>query len=349
MTNNELFDVTIIGGGPAGLFSAFYSGLRELKTKVIEYQPYLGGKVHVYPQKMVWDVGGLPPLTGAKFTEQMIEQGLTFDPEVVLNEKVDSITRTEQGIYELHAASGHVHYSRTVIIAVGSGILNPKKLAISGAEKFEDANLYYSVESLQQFKDKTVIISGGGSSATDWANELEPIAKRVFITCRKNNFDCHESQATQLRNGSVVCFFHTSITDLVASSDGESIEQVELTNKQTGVVNHLPVDAVIVNHGYERDTSLLDNSNIDIAMEDDYFVSGNAKSESSLDGLYAAGDILMHEGKLNLIAGAFQDAANAVNQAKQFIEPDAAKTAMVSSHNEAFEERNKQIIEQMIK
>ncbi|RYG71373.1 NAD(P)/FAD-dependent oxidoreductase [Lentibacillus lipolyticus] len=348
MAKNELFDVTIIGGGPAGLFSAFYSGLREMKTKIIEYQPNLGGKVHVYPEKMVWDVGGLPPLTGAKFIDQTVEQGLTFDPEVVLNEKVESIARNKQGIYELHAASGHVHYSRTVIVAVGSGILNPKKLPVSGAEKFEGANLHYSVESLQQFKDKTVIISGGGSSATDWASELESIAKHVFITCRKNNFDCHESQATQLRNSSVVCFFHTAITGLIADETDEAIEQVELTNHETGAVNHLPVDAVIVNHGYERDTSLLENSDVDITIADNYFISGTANSESSLDGLYAAGDILMHEGKLNLIAGAFQDAANAVNQAKQFIEPNAAKAAMVSSHNDAFKKRNKEIIKQMV-
>ena len=349
MTNDDLFDVTIIGGGPAGLFSAFYSGLREMKTKIIEYQPHLGGKVHVYPEKMIWDVGGLPPLTGAKFIDQMVEQGLTFQPEVVLNERIESITRNKQGIYELHASSGQIHYAKTVIVAVGSGILNPKKLDIEGAEQFEESNLHYSVKSLQRFKDKTVMISGGGSSATDWANELESVAERVFITCRKNNFDCHESQATQLKNSSVVCFFHTSITDLIAGDDGETIKEVELSNHETGAVNYLPVDDVIVNHGYERDTSLLENSELDIAIADNYFISGNANSESSLEGLYAAGDILMHEGKLNLIAGAFQDAANAVNQAKQFIQPGAEKAAMVSSHNDVFTKRNEALKKQMIK
>src|SRR5699024_12236780 len=107
-----------------------------MKTKIIEYQPHLGGKVHVYPEKMIWDVGGLPPLTGAKFIDQMVEQGLTFQPEVVLNERIESITRNKQGIYELHASSGQIHYAKTVIVAVGSGILNPKKLDIEGAEQF---------------------------------------------------------------------------------------------------------------------------------------------------------------------------------------------------------------------
>ena len=87
MEEQELFDVTVIGGGPAGLYSAFYSGLREMKTMLIEYQPQLGGKIHVYPEKMIWDVGGQTPIQGEKLIEQLVEQGLTFNPEVVLNEK----------------------------------------------------------------------------------------------------------------------------------------------------------------------------------------------------------------------------------------------------------------------
>src|SRR5690625_7075610 len=86
MKDQDVFDVTVIGGGPAGLYSTFYSGLREMKTKIIEYQPQLGGKVHVYPEKVIWDIGGLTPVPGAMFIDQMVEQGLTFDPTVVLNE-----------------------------------------------------------------------------------------------------------------------------------------------------------------------------------------------------------------------------------------------------------------------
>ncbi|MEI3604470.1 NAD(P)/FAD-dependent oxidoreductase [Pseudogracilibacillus sp. SE30717A] len=348
MERDNLFDVTIIGGGPAGLYSSFYSGLRGLKTKIIEYQSELGGKIHVYPEKMIWDVGGLTPLPGIKLMEQLVKQGLTFSPEVTLNEKIESITRNREGIFVLQAASGQKHYSKTVIVAVGSGILKPQKLAIEGAERFEVSNLNYTVKSLSHFKDKTVVISGGGNSAIDWANELESIAKHVFITCRKNNFSCHESQAMQIKNSSVVCFFHTTITKLIANKDHQIIEKVELTNHETGAVTYLPVDEVIVNHGYERDTSLLENSNVEIEIADNYFIAGNVNSESSVPGLYAAGDILMHEGKLNLIAGAFQDAANAVNKAKQFIDPDAEKVGMVSSHNDLFKKRNKELIDKII-
>ncbi|MBS4189941.1 NAD(P)/FAD-dependent oxidoreductase [Bacillus sp. FJAT-49705] len=349
MEEQALFDVTVIGGGPAGLYSTFYSGLREMKTKLIEFQPQLGGKIHVYPEKMIWDVGGLTPISGAKLIEQLVEQGLTFNPEVVLNEKVESITRNDDGIFVLHTASGKKHFSKTVIIAVGSGILNPQKLEIEGAERFEVSNLNYTVKSLKRFKDKKVIISGGGNSAIDWANELEPIAKKVYLTYRKDALTAHEAQVTQLMNSSVDCFFHSSITKLMASPNHEVIERVELTNHETGEVSHLLVDEVIINHGYERDTTLLKNSELPIKIAENDYIAGNTNSESSIDGIYAAGDILMHEGKLNLIAGAFQDAANAVNKAKQFIDPKAHKIGMVSSHNEVFKKRNQELVKQMMK
>ncbi|WP_026562978.1 NAD(P)/FAD-dependent oxidoreductase [Bacillus sp. J37] len=349
MDSQEIYDVTIIGGGPAGLYSAFYSGLREMKTKLIEFQPQLGGKIHVYPEKMIWDIGGQTPILGEKLIEQLVQQALTFDPTVVLGEKIESISRDENGMFTLLASSGYKHLSKTVIIAVGGGILNPQKLEIEGAEKFEVSNLHYTVKSLKRFKDRTVVISGGGNSAIDWANELEPIAKKVYLVHRKPNLTGHEAQITQLMNSTATCIYRTSITKLIARENHEDIEKVELTNQESGEVTYLPVDEVIINHGYERDASLLKNSQLAVSLIDHYFVEGTSSSESSIKGMYAAGDILKHEGKLNLIAGAFQDAANAVNKAKQYIQPDAYEVGMVSSHNELFKERNRDLVKQMIK
>ncbi len=123
----------------------------------------------------------LTPTTGEKLIEQLVEQGLTFNPTVVLNEKVESITRNEEGIFVLHTASGQVHFSKTIIVAVGGGITESAKVGNRrGREGFEVSNLNYTVKSFNRFKDKTVIISGGGNSAIDWANELEPIAKKVY-------------------------------------------------------------------------------------------------------------------------------------------------------------------------
>ncbi|MBS2971053.1 NAD(P)/FAD-dependent oxidoreductase [Metabacillus sp. KIGAM252] len=348
MAERELFDVTIIGGGPAGLYSAFYSGLRGMKTKIVEFQAELGGKIQVYPEKMIWDVGGVTPTTGAKLMEQLIEQGLTFNPKVVLNEKIEAIYREADGTYKLRAASGRIHETKTVIVAVGSGILKPKKLEIEGAEKFEVANIHYTIPSLMRFKDKTVVISGGGNSAVDWANELEPFAKKVYITYRKENLSGHEAQVMQLLNSSVTCLPNTAISKLIACDHQEKIKTVALKNLETEETAYLDIDDVIINHGYEQDTSLLKNSGMHIEMANDFYIAGNASSETSAEGIYAAGDILSHNGKLNLIAGCFQDAANAVNKAKQFIQPEAEKFAMVSSHNEVFQERNKKLVKEKL-
>jgi len=347
MNQESIFDVTIIGGGPAGLFSAFYSGLREMKTKLIEFQPFLGGKVNIYPEKMIWDVGGLTPIPGAKLIEQLVAQGLTFQPEVVLGEKVTSIAKDERGVFVLHTASGQKHYSKTVILAIGAGILKPTKLDLEGAEKFEVTNLHYTVKSLARFKGKTVLISGGGNAAIDWANELEPIADKVYLTYRNDILKGHESQVTRLFNSTAECLLNTTIDKLIASSDHERIERVVLRNTDDGTIRELAVDEVIINHGFERDRDLLENSELHFQWENEYSLAGTPMSETSVEGIYAAGDILHHEGKLRLIAGAFQDAANAVNRAKQYIEPEAAAYGMVSSHNERFAQKNRELMKHL--
>ena len=107
MENNEIYDIPIIGGGPAGLYSAFYAGLREMKTKIIEAQSDLGGKIQVYPEKVIWDVGGIGPITGAKLIQQLKEQALTFSPEVALNEKIGSISK-DGDLFLLKAVSGNL-------------------------------------------------------------------------------------------------------------------------------------------------------------------------------------------------------------------------------------------------
>lgn len=345
--NEEIYDVTIIGGGPAGLFSTFYSGLREMKTKLIEYQPQLGGKISVYPEKLIWDVGGVPPIPGEKLMEQLVEQALTFDPTIIVEEKVEAISGNEDGLFVLQGSSGTRHVSKTVIVAVGGGILNPKKLEVEDAERFEEINIHYAVTSLQRFKDKTVLISGGGNTAIDWANELEPIAEKVYITYRREEPTGHEAQVTQLQNSSVTCLPQTTITKLIACENDDKIKSIELTEKTTGQKIDVRIDDVIINHGYEQDASLLHRSKLSVEMKDDFFISGNSNCESSVPGLYAAGDILTFEGKLHLIAGCFQDAANAVNRAKHYVQPQAEEYAMVSSHHHLFEKKNREWMEKM--
>ncbi|MFD2656856.1 NAD(P)/FAD-dependent oxidoreductase [Gracilibacillus thailandensis] len=339
--NKELYDVTIIGGGPAGLFAAFYAGLREMKVKVIEAQDRLGGKVHVYPQKMIWDVGGMTPVTGSKLIEQMIEQGLTFDPTVELEQTITKMNKLDSQIFELETDQQKKHYSKTVVMAVGGGIIDPIKLDVDHASTFEDSNLFYSVQSLQDFKNKTILISGGGPSAVDWANELAPIAKKVLLIYRGDQLKGHEADVSKLTKNNVEYRTHTEITALLGD---DQIREVTLLHNQTKQTEILSVDAVLVNHGYHRNHQLMNESGLRMDLKDNYFIKGNVLGESNIPGLYGAGDILSHDGKLHLIAGAFQDAANAVNGAKRYLDPEAQKVALVSSHNDRFKEKNKQYL-----
>ncbi|WP_152656702.1 NAD(P)/FAD-dependent oxidoreductase [Oceanobacillus sp. CFH 90083] len=329
-----MYDVTIIGTGPAGLYASFYSGLRGMKTKLIDSQAVLGGKLHAYPEKMIWDVGGMPPILGEQLISRLSEQAVLFDPTVVLNTKVEGISQQEGG-FLLSTAKGESHTSKTVILATGSGILTPKKIGLAGEEKFIQTNLHYTVKSLARFKDRVVLISGGGNSAVDWANTLEPIAKKVYVTYRKNHLTGHEAEIERLMNSSVEVIYQSVITGLNGT---EYIESVTLNGTE-----QLPVEEVIINHGYDSQNDLQKQSEVDIKMHPEYGIQGTSMAETSVPGVFAAGDAINYDGKVHLIAGAFHDAANAVNRAKQFIEPTAVKTAMVSSHHESFKNKNKKI------
>lgn len=347
MIEREIFDVTIIGGGPSGLFSAFYSGLREMKTKIIEYQYQLGGKVQLYPEKIIWDVGALPPMTGEQLIKQMVEQALTFDPTIVLGEKVTSIEKDETGVFILKTDKGVTHFSKAIIIAIGGGVIHPQPLKIEGAEKFEETNLHYTIRKLKDFKDKTVLISGGGYAAVDWANELVPIAKKVYLTYRKDReqMQAHEADLSRLFNSSVEFFFHTEISKLVPSESGDRIEYVQLTNNKTDEVFSLHVDEVLVNHGYDRDRTLIENSHLSFEMIDEHYIKGSPHCETNVPGIFAVGDVVNYDGKVHLLLGTFQDAVKAVNKAKKYIQPEAAEIGMVSSHNELLYDRNIKLME----
>ncbi|MGI8650130.1 MAG: NAD(P)/FAD-dependent oxidoreductase [Rubrobacter sp.] len=337
MSDGKLYDVTIIGGGPTWLYTAFYSGMRDLRTKIIEYHPYLGGKLHVYLEKVIWDIGGLPPTTGERVVDHLVGQGTTFDPAVVLGTKVTGIKR-EGGVFRIRCQSGDVHYSKTVILALGYGVLSPKKLQIDGAERFEVTNLYYTVGSLERFREKRVLISGGGNAAIDWANTLEPVAESVIISHRRDEFTGHERSILDMRGSSVKVLTPYEIGELHAA--GDEISSVSLKNTETGETEKVAVDAVIVNHGYDVDVSFLEAHDFEIR---DRCITVTENMETNIPGVYAAGDLVDYEGKLHLISGCFVEGATAVNSAKLYLEPGADENAYVSSHNDRFSEKNHEL------
>lgn len=339
----ELFDVTIIGGGPAGLYSSFYSGLRNMKTKIIEVQPVLGGKVNIYPEKVLWDVGGMPPMQARVFIENLIQQAQTFAPTICLNTKVEQIQK-HGDIFVIQTTSGEVHYSKTIIAAVGGGILDPIKLEVEGAEKYEMTNLHYTILDLNRFRNKTVLVSGGGNGAIDWAVELLYVAKEVIVIYRKEQLTAHESQVEKLKEHGVQIMLNAEIQSVVSNEEKTAIAQVVINQGQE--MTTLQVDDVLISHGYNRDISLTFAADIEPERKDDYYLISQGQCKTSVPGIFGAGDIIAYDDKVNLLVGTFQDAVLAVNNAKMYIDPQADKYGMVSSHNEQFTEKNKAVLEE---
>ncbi|WP_337913110.1 NAD(P)/FAD-dependent oxidoreductase [Cohnella zeiphila] len=325
----DIFDVTIIGGGPVGLFSAFYCGMRELKTKVIESAAELGGKVAFYPDKVLHDIGGVAAVTGAGLIGQVVRQGTMFGPDIVLGQRVEGLRRREDGIFELVCAGGETHWTRTVILAIGNGVFVPRKLEQPGAERFEGVNLHYSVDSLDRFRDRNVLISGGGNSAIDWANTIEPIAAKLTVVHRRTQFAGHESGVTKLLNSSAAVMTPYWLKEV--HGDGGRVRRAIVEQTETGETFEMEVDEVLVNHGIRGDLGGL--ANWGLAFEEERIVV-DARMETNIPGIFAAGDVTSHPGKLKLIAGGFMEGPMAVNSAKAYLDPDRKVEQIYSTHHE---------------
>lgn len=314
---DKINDITIIGGGPTGMFSAFYAGMRDAKTKIIESLPVLGGQVGIlYPEKKIYDVGGFAAVTGKTLIENLEEQMNHFDTDVRLEEKVLEINKVEDQLFEL-VTNRDTHYSKTVLITVGQGSFKPRKLPLENSKDFEETNLHYIVKDLHQYEDKTVVVCGGGDSAVDWALTLEPIAKKVYIVHRRNKFRAHEAAVKQLENSSVELL--TPYVPQEIHSKDKQINAVTFTKKRSDETLTLNLDYFIVNYGFVSSLDELKNWGID-SDRDGILV--NQKMETSVPGIYAAGDITQFDGKIKLIATGFGEAPTAVNHAIHRIHPE---------------------------
>lgn len=317
MSKNPITDITIIGGGPAGLFAAFYAGMRQMSVKVIESMPQLGGQLSaLYPEKYIYDVAGFPKVRAQELINNLIEQAKAADPVYCLDEKVLNVEKRSDGTFEL-TTTKQVHLSRAVIITAGCGAFEPRKLNLPEAQHFEGKGLYYFVNDMQQFAGKKVLIAGGGDSAVDWALMLEPIAESVTLIHRRDRFRAHEHSVQQMMKSSVRVLTPREIQSIHGD---ERVEKATLINKKTGETEELEADAIIVSFGFVSSLGPIVNWGLKIEKGS---ILVNSKMETSIPGIYAAGDIAYYPGKVKLIAAGFGEAPTAVNNAKLYIDPEA--------------------------
>ena len=279
-----------------------------MDVRIIDIQDKLGGKMHVYPEKIIWDIGGLAPKPCYEVIQDTIKQGLYFDPKVNLEERVIDIRKVSEQHFEVETDKGNIFEGKSVIVAIGGGIINPKQLDIKDAERYKLTNLHYVVQSLKRFKDKNILISGAGNSALDWANDLSGYAKSVTLIYRKADIKGYEAMKKVLAELNVRKMPNTHIHQLIGDETQTRINKVVLEDIETKEKIEESFDEVIISHGFDVENTLLKQSSAQVDMFNEYRIKGFGNTSTSIDGLFACGDIIYHDAKAHLIASAFSDA-----------------------------------------
>ncbi|MFD0952200.1 NAD(P)/FAD-dependent oxidoreductase [Virgibacillus natechei] len=318
--------MTIIGGGPTGMFAAFYGGMRNSSVKIIESLPQLGGQLAaLYPEKFIYDIAGFPKISAQNLVDNLKQQMDIFQDkiDICLGETVEEVEKIDN--YFILRTDNETHYTKSIIITAGNGAFEPRKLPIDVTEYELMDNVHYYVKDMQRFANKEVVVFGGGDSAVDWALMLEPIAKNVTLVHRRDKFRAHEHSVEKLKQSTLEL-----VTPFVpAKFDGEqSLEKVILKQVKGNEMKIINADDVLVNYGFVSSLGPIKSWKLEIEKNS---IVVNSKLETNIEGIYAAGDICTCDGKINLIATGFGEAATAVSNAKVFIEPNSRVQPMHST------------------
>lgn len=313
----EITDMLIIGGGPTGLFAAFYAGIRNLSCKIIDSLPELGGQLAtLYPEKYIYDIAGFPKVQARHLVNQLVEQAMQYNPGVHLNEAVKSMVKREDGLFELHT-NGSVHLGRAIIICAGIGAFTPRPLPAPTAKEYEGRGLAYYIDKVENYRGKRVLVVGGGDSAVDYSLMLEEVAASVTLIHRRDQFRAHEESVRQLHESTVDIKTFYELSEVHGAN---WIDGAVILNNKTQESQTLALDAIVSGLGFTASLGPIKEWGLEIEKND---IVVNTKMETNIPGVYAAGDVVTYPGKLKLIATGFGEAPTAVNNAKTFIDPKA--------------------------
>lgn len=321
---SEEREITIVGGGPVGLFGAFYAGMRGASCRIIDALPELGGQVTaLYPEKYIYDVGGIPKILGKDFVRGLVQQTSRFQPDVRLAEEVTGLT-TEQGadgapVYVLRTRAAE-YRSRAVVVTGGIGAFAPRKLAVPDCDDWLGRGLHDRVLDKSVFAGKRVLLVGGGDSAFDWAVNLVGVAAWIVMVHRRDGFRAHQATVDEVRRLAAEGLMELRLfREVRALHGGAAVEAATLVDTRTGLEEVVPVDAVLPQLGYVSDLGDIRHWGLDLERD---AVVVNQKMETGRPGIYAAGDIVTYPGKLPLIATGFGEVCVAVNQAVHYLHPE---------------------------
>jgi len=314
----SVVDLAIIGGGPTGLFGAFYAGMRKMSVKIVDSLEVLGGQLMtLYPEKYIYDVAGFPRVLAKELATRLIEQGMQYGAVPCLGEQVRTLDFDAQTRVFTIRTSRADHPAKSILIAAGVGAFEPKTLSLVNAKQYEGRGLHYFVQHLEELRGKRVLIVGGGDSAIDWANTLAPLTASQTLIHRRDVFRAHEEAVSRMLNGpTVVMRFH----ELKAIGGEGRIEWATVYNNRTNDEQTLEIDAILVNIGFANSLGPIKDWGIEVQGGS---ILVDSTMRTSREGIFAAGDVASYPGKLKLIATGFGEAATAVNHAKKYLDPSA--------------------------
>ena len=327
-------DIAIVGAGPVGLFAIFECGLLKMRCHLIDYLPQTGGQLsEIYPKKPIYDIPGYPTVMAQELVDNLMKQAEPFKPGFTLGERVEGLDKRGEGDFVLTTNMGTQIHSKVVVIAGGLGCFEPRKPDTKGIENFENGKgVAYMVLDPEKFRDKKVVLAGGGDSALDWAIYLAPIAKELTLIHRSESFrgaPDSVNKVMQLASDKKINLLLNS--NLIQANGNGHLHSVDVQNTKTSETSTIETDNLIPLFGLSPKLGPIDNWNLQIdksAIEvntDDY--------STNIPGIYAIGDINTYKNKLKLILCGFHEAALMSHSAYKYMNPGVKYTMKYTTVN----------------
>lgn len=343
MRTHDIRDLTIIGGGPTGIFGLFYAGMRGATAQIVDALPELGGQLTaLYPEKYIFDVAGHPKVLAKDLVRALTEQASQFYRESGLP------VHLGQRVVGLEEADGHFVLTtetdrfptRSVVIAAGIGAFRPRRLPQAFAEPWYGRGIHELVQTPESYRDQDVVIIGGGDSAFDWCAQLRGKARSVTLVHRSDRFRAHAATVSEVQecaavgDGRVAIYtFH----ELDAIHGTDRLEGVRLKDVKAKTTREIRADVLLPMLGYVSDLGALLEWGLNVEKDE---ITVTTQMETGRPGIYAAGDITTYPGKLKLIATGFAEATIAVNQAVHWVYPDKKVSPGHSSNLAVFGQKD---------
>jgi thioredoxin reductase (NADPH) len=314
-------DVLIVGAGPCGLFAVFELGLLDMKAHLVDILDKIGGQcAELYPEKPIYDIPGIPIVTGQGLTDALMEQVKPFSPTFHLGEMIQSLEKIGDPLFRVTTDAGKVFETKVVVIAAGGGSFQPKRPPVPGIEAYEGTSVFYAVRKMEEFRGKNILIVGGGDSALDWTLNLHPLAKRITLLHRRDDFRAAphsvEQMRTLVKEGKMDLVLG-QVTELQGEGGKLSGAVVKATDNSVSTIacdTMLPFFGLTMKLGPVADWGL--------NLEGNVIPVDTAAFETSTPGIFAIGDINTYPGKLKLILSGFHEGALMAQKAHRYVYPD---------------------------